>query len=235
MSDVKLSPLSEFDNNYIASASQLSCSLAKWRGPIMNQYDTNACTGYGTAGMLNSLFKRLTGMKYRFSPEWIWKNGKKQAGIPIDANQGTTTVSLCKSVVKNGLIEDDIYQKHDMSPPVKYVIKVGSLYRLPSYNAEIMKQSIRSYIGNEKLPVGICMKYMPKSMDYADAHGELIPSSKDKLSGHHWCYIDEYDKEGVTMVNSYGEYWAEDGTCFIPWKYLSYFVVECWSFDAKLP
>jgi C1A family cysteine protease len=61
----------------------------------------------------------------------------------------------------------------------------------------------------------------------------MIPNPclwEEEIGGHCMTMFD-YNKDGVFVLNSWGETWGDGGVCLIPWEYvLSKHTSDCWVF-----
>ncbi len=228
------SPESTRDFSLAPEKAPKSYSLKKYRGPILYQADTNACTGFGTAGMLNALFSRTLKTSFDFSPWYIWDNAKKRANYR-NYNTGVPLRYLCESVLHDGVVENDVYDKYKENVPETYKVKIGAFYRLGGKSPKELYESISHVIGNEKLPVGLGIRVYEKAWDDANMNGVWKSFDKDRYLGGHFMYSDEYDETGITLVNSFGKLWGAKGCAKISWIELSRVLVEGWHFNAELP
>lgn len=218
-----------------------TASLAEFRGPILNQLDWNACTGFGTAGMLNSFFNRLTGFKVRFNPFWIWYCGRKTEGTAKE-NTGVMPRDIFKNLVEIGALENEVWHPatFDEVPPNfsdEELIKFKGYRR---FDMEKSREEVISdyyhHIAEERLPIGICLAVYQSFEQYTPWDGVIkLPREDEDLIGYHWVYTDEVSPDGIILVNSWGATWGNNGTCLMPWDYVVKYVTDAWSLDPALP
>lgn len=224
------------------STSIKKASLKEYRGKILDQGTWGSCTGHGTAGMLHTLYKRLTTDSINFSPYWIWYWARKANGWETQ-NSGAYPRDVFKNLVKIGTCEDAEWKPKDFheAPPEigeDKLIKFKG-YKRFDFNKRNFDNIINDFfycIGEEKLPVGITMAVHKSFEMHTKNTGELLmPDSNDPVVGYHWVYVDEVDENGITLVNSWSYLWGDHGTFKMPWDYVKKHVVEAWSLDPNLP
>lgn len=214
-------------------------TLKEYRGPILDQQQYNACSGFGTAGMLNSYFKRLTDLDYTFSPWWIWHYARKLRNAEIK-NDGVYVRDIFKTILKEGVIERYSWEpKNKILDAPTYVPEWQRIFfkkfeRLHVDTLENLNKNFTTYICQEELPIGVMIAIQDKAIVEASYDGELLFEPNDTIVGYHWLYCDGYNQNGITLVNSWGKDWGYNGTCFVPWEDASELIVEAWTLDAHL-
>lgn len=232
------------DHLYVAgTTNKKSASLKEYRGRVLDQGLWGSCTGHGTAGMLHTLYKRITADSIDFSPYWIWYWARKANGWEKQ-NSGAYPRDVFKNLVKIGVCEDSEWKQpsdfHEPPPEIgdEKLIKFQG-YKRFNFNKKNFDNIINDFfycIGEEKLPVGITMAVHTSFETHTKDTGELLmPKSNDPVVGYHWVYVDEVDETGITLVNSWSYLWGDNGTFKMSWDYVKNYVVEAWSLDPKLP
>lgn len=215
-------------------------SLEQFRGPILDQGSYGACTGFGTAGMLRSYFKRLTDQDVDFDPWFIYYNSRSRSGWRYK-DEGAYPREVFNSLIHDGVIEDDTWEPKDKikEDPPKFgdmdLIKFKSYKRFQLSNIDQIRKDFSNCIGTEMIPIGIAMKIYANATDEANFSGVFNYKPNDKDVGGHWVYADKVDSNGLTIVNSWSRNWGKKGTALIPWDQFSKFVFEAWSLDPELP
>jgi hypothetical protein len=223
-------------------AAPANYSLKEFRGKIWNQGQWGSCTGHGTIGMLHTFYKRATGLSIDFNPYWIWYWGRKKNNTHKQ-NVGAYVRDIFSNLVNVGVCEYSKWKpkSYDEKPPR---IKNKELIQFRGYKRfslnvpdfEAVKNDFYYCVGVEKLPIGVTTAVHKSFEDYTSKTGEIIiPNDSDPVIGYHWIYVDEVNQDGILLVNSWGENWGNNGTCFMPWEYVRKYVVEAWSLDPELP
>jgi len=231
------------DHLYVAgTTSKKSASLKEYRGKILDQGLWGSCTGHGTAGMLHTLYKRITADNIDFSPYWIWYWARKANGWEKQ-NSGAYPRDVFKNLVKIGVCENSEWIPNDYHEPPPEIsdeklikFKGYKRFNLNKKNFDNIINDFFYCIGEEKLPVGITMAVHTSFETHTKNTGELLmPKSNEPVVGYHWVYVDEVDETGITLVNSWSYLWGDNGTFKMSWDYVKNYVVEAWSLDPKLP
>jgi hypothetical protein len=215
-------------------------SLEEYRGPILDQGSYGACTGFGTAGMLRTTFKRLTDLEVDFNPWYIYYNARSRSGWRYK-DEGAYPREVFKSLVDDGVIEVSKWNPKNKikEDPPKFgdedLIKFESYKRFDLKSIEQIQRDFSNYIGTEKLPIGIAMIINEQSAAEAGRSGVFNLYENDKSMGGHWVYADKVDQNGITLVNSWSNRWGKNGTAIVPWEIFPSIIFEAWSLDPKLP
>jgi len=234
----------ERDRIYVAGSTTpiVESSLREYRGGILNQGSWGSCTGHGTAGMLHSTYKRITGINIDFNPFWIWYWARRSNGWEKN-NTGAYPRDVFKNLISRGVCENPTWSPTNYSEappklPDSDLIKFKSYHRIhiDKDNFDNTKNDFAYCIAVEQLPIGITMAVHASFETYTSETGSLLtPNINDPIVGYHWVYVDGVDEEGITVVNSWGENWGDSGTFQMPWDYVRKYVVEAWSLDPSLP
>lgn len=220
--------------------SAISFSLAVHRPIITNQFQTNACVGHGTAGMVGSLLNRITGKRIAISPWWIWWHARKAEGT-THKDIGVQPINLFRTGIKAGFVAADRFDitnkihGYTATPPI---VEEGQVIRFKSFhklNITDIKSAFMQHLEREKLPIGLTLKIFTSSWNGAGKTGRYAQlKGVSDYQFNHWVYCDGYTSEGAILVNSYGKNWGRGGTCLMPWADLQKLTIEAWSFDPVL-
>jgi len=213
------------DHLYVAgSAREQDVSLKAFRGDILNQGSWGSCTGHGTAGMLHSFYRRMTGFEIDFNPYWIWYWVRKTYGWE-GLNAGGHPRRPRKWSDAPPKLSDD------------QVIRFKGYKRLnvDRRNFDNTKNDLYWAIGQEQLPIGINMTVYASFERHEGRSSKLrLPGPNDPIVGCHWAFVDEVRSDGITLVNSWGRDWGSAGTFLMPWEYVRKCVIEAWCLDPEL-
>ena len=227
------------------AAMPVAFSLREFRPPILNQHHSNACTGFGAAGMASSLLRRLTGKDITLSPWWVWYNSRKAEGNQ-NRNVGVMPKTMFELGCKKGFVAlnkwnlDNVftgtYDFHKAVPPYieeSQTVRFSNFYKVDLAN---VKQSFIHCLGVEKSPIGLTIKMYADSLNQCGRGGSgvYVQRKNDVYVGNHFLYCDGYDVDGVTLVNSFGTRWGKKGVMFVRWDDLKKLIIEAWTFDKKL-
>ena len=217
-------------------------SLKEFRGPILNQSRNNSCTGFGTAGMVNSYIRKTFNSEkdlvFQMSPMDLWYHVRKINGDD-GKNIGAYPRDIMSYLVKTGFTDSRLFdpKDKDSTPPDSLPrVKFNKFERIDLSDFELVKKIISYIICVEKNCIGFCIRCDHYAYRDAAFGGVFRPDSRDYYSdGYHWIYADEVSNEGVTLVNSYGEGWGNKGTCLMTWEcFVKKMVVEAWTLDRFL-
>jgi hypothetical protein len=209
----------------------------QFKPDIGNQKYYNACTGFGSAGMLRVYFDSTLGIKLNISPWWIWWCGRERSGVKGTPN-GVYIRELFKVFQKDGVILHNTWKpKSPISdePPNlsdKYRLKIDKYFRLSFNTIDQLKDIIIYYIYVLRIPIGISIK-ITDDFNETDKTGVYNFNSYRKIKGAHWVYIEGFSKDCnvVSIANSYGTRWGNNGLFTIDIDKLFDCINEGWVID----
>lgn len=213
-------------------------SLTKKFSPdIGNQSHYNACTGFGSAGMLRVYFDSTIGVKLNVSPWWIWWHGRVRSGFKGTPN-GVYIRELFKVFQKDGVILQNTWKpknpvkEEPPNYPDKYRLKIDRYRRLNFSTIGNLQNVIIHYIDTLKLPIGISIK-ITDEFDQTAKTGVYKYNRNGRLRGSHWVYIEGFSNHGenVSIVNSYGLRWGNRGLFTMSITDLFECINEGWMID----
>jgi hypothetical protein len=206
--DERLDRLEHFDErsrSYAVDTSQWKPVRKMWQhSTVLNQGREGACAGFGTAHLLLSAPNYVTSPRIdnTFAREQLywpaqridpWPGGEYPKASPKYA--GTAVLCVMKVAQKAGLIKD--------------------------YRWIFTLEDLILTIGNDR-PVGIGSAWYD-TMSEPDKDGFISPRNGKKVGGHFYMGVgvDPY-KHFVTILNSWGDGWGDDGTAKMTFDSLAF-------------
>ena len=230
-------------------------SLRKYvPGGILNQKNTNACTGYAAANAMNILINRMLELtskesNYKFkkvSPLWLYYYARKYDFSLTTKDEGGTLRAVVQAMKDPGAVVIDSMDENyspTQEPP-------NNLYNLPKYKISsylrIEKnkdtiETIQRCLDIEHLPVLCGIKLYEYSVMDAYLNGGILKYNDRTmnrcLGGHALCIIGyrQIDNEiYFEVVNCWGSLSGDSGFYYFPAKICeTEDLVDLWTIDKK--
>jgi C1A family cysteine protease len=196
-------------------------------GLPLNQFTLGDCVANSTAGALRYTFAKERLGVFNPSRLFIYYNGRKLGGYPTDKDTGITVENAYESISKYSTCSEElmpyIIAQYAQAPtPAQYsAALLHKTFQYLSLNASQLKQCIaQGYV----VSFGIIL--YPSFMTAQTAKTGLVsvPNTKMERSiGGHCMCITGYDdsKQSFIVTNSWGKNWGINGSCYIPYTYMS--------------
>lgn len=194
---------------------------AAWEGRVMDQGDTQACTGFALAGMVEALLAHQRGARSRtappappVSPFMLYYMARRYDEIPgDDANGGSTARAAMKGWNKHGACALDLWSAITLdacSANPRWVgdafhRPLGAYYRVDHSSIPDLHAAINE-TGVVYVTASIHEGWRTPAADGAIPfeYGSLL------LGGHAFLLVG-YDQDGFWIQNSWGPTWGRKG------------------------
>lgn len=188
---------------------------------ILNQQQTNSCTGHAGIAAMNIILSRFIKPEdHKLNPWFVYYYARKEDYSSTDIDSGATMRSLLKSLYKYGVYRCDMDSPYSKPKNINYdkCFHISNYYRC---NNDISK--IKYALESEKLPVLLCFKVYDNDID--DYYGYVGKNNKKTgLRGYHAICLTGYkyiDNElYFEFQNSWGRSWGDDGYGYLHENYL---------------
>lgn len=166
----------------------------------------NGCTGF-SASWMTSIYNNL-----KYDANWLYWEGRKQAGLPPNRDEGGYIWAVMDVLRKKGHREI----KDGVTQPVKRSEGIESYYWAKTIN------DLRISYGQSKITV-FGMYWYEEFMNPVVINGEKWIGTKSSwgrvLGGHAICCIGLSDsREGVLLLNSWGASYGDKGKVWIKYR-----------------
>lgn len=221
---------------------RLNCLKAfKARLPILNQEDTNACTGFALSTTVNFLLHRAhRATEAPVSPFMLYSMARRYDEFPgASEDTGSSLRGAMKGWYKHGVCVDTLWRKEPMPPPAKSSVEdwwqdgakrpLGAYYRVETRSASDMHAALND--------VGIiyasalCHSGWEEGFKLTPAQraGWRIPCRKTGPGdGGHAFVIVGYDEHGFLIQNSWGATWGDGGFATLTYDDWYENAMDCW-------
>ena len=189
--------------------------------PIKNQEQVCSCVAHSVCEVVEAIEKNTN----RYSTNWIY--GYRPFGYL--QGKGMMTRNALSTAVKVGCVLYEDFAGNEEVPKVKDIVNANldmlkekaSSHKMYSYAKLRSRKEIKEAIYLSKSPVVVCLHCCDPFE--TDENNILIYS--DKFRGYHAMVCYGWNKYGLLLQNSWGESWADGGTCILPDEYP---LLEAW-------
>lgn len=225
--------IKEFNTNFTPVSVNLTDNM---KFNIMNQGETNSCTGHSAAAFLDILYGKLhRKLNLEFNPYFIYYNARMVAFNTAAKDNGCYLRSVMHSLKNHGACTKplcDINNTRSKPQEEDYTIaklfKIKDYIRIPQNN---LYKAIQYTLCVEKLPIAISLWYSPRDWQKANSTGLLKRVYPDRKNGGHAVCICGYDVKDDTFItiNSWGKSWGKSGFFKIDRKVIENEVIDAWT------
>lgn len=217
-------------------------SMANLIGPILNQKQTNSCTGHAATYFMNCLVSRTlnkTNENFKLNPFFNYYWARYFSGL-VDKDAGAYLRATVKALQLKGVWVCDMWRT-DQVPPKDYSDDVTT-FRLKAYEAVTTRdtKSLKTILAIEKLPLLISMNIIYDNIDMysGDIKGEY---NETKSSGYHAMCVVGYEtrKDGSVwfqVANSWGTVnFGDNGFAWVHEDYFKnlFLITEIWTASKR--
>lgn len=211
--------------------------------PVLNQGNTNACTGFALASVLYHLqhTARRKPADYRVSPFMFYSMARRYDEFPGDpeADTGSSLRGAMKGWYKHGVCADTMWTDEQM--PTASVKKaaddwwldavrrpLGAYYRVDTRSVTDMHIALNE-IGI-LYASAVCHSGWDKGFAIQQKSGWwAIPAQKAGLGdGGHAFAIVGYNRDGFIIQNSWGKSWGSKGLAVLTYQDWLDNAMDCW-------
>ena len=229
--------IKSFPEKLVSSSNGESFSMRKSIGPILNQEDTNACTGFASVYFVNCLMSRAVGqdINFKLNPYFCYYWARYYSHVNVKEDKGATLRGTLTGLKDKGVwscnmmfTDQDIPKDFD----IESSFKIKGYESLNALGTQVPEKIIYC-LTQEKLPVIISMSICPNNIDYET--GKITLKDYESVGYHAMCIIGyKTDSEGTWFetANSWGDRkFGDDGFAWIHSDVVSNFslVPELWT------
>ncbi|HMJ60218.1 MAG TPA: C1 family peptidase [Bryobacteraceae bacterium] len=213
--------------------------------PVLNQCETNACTGFALASVIYhlQLAAKRKPARYEVSPFMLYSMARRYDEFPgaPSADTGSSLRGAMKGWYKHGACAAGLWKSLDMPKPVDQTTDasadwwldavrrpLGAYYRVDTRSVTDMQLAINE-IG-VLYASAVAHRGWDKGID-ANAEKSIwtIPQQKSLPSdGAHAFAIVGYTREGFIVHNSWHTNWGSDGRAILTYDDWTENAMDCW-------
>ncbi len=232
------------DRPYIPSVTVIPAEVLapKVDIPVLNQRDTNACTGFALASVIYHLQRaaKRKPAQYGVSPFMLYSMARRYDEFPGDpsADTGSSLRGAMKGWYKHGVCSEKLWPKEEMPSPARKPSDdwwpdaarrpLGAYYRVDSRSVTDMHVALNE-IG-VLYASAACHSGWDKGMG-AQTKGDVwtIPQQKaTPADGAHAFAIVGYNREGFIIHNSWDTNWGTGGRAVLTYEDWVENAMDCW-------
>ena len=213
--------------------------------PVLDQGQTNACTGFALASVVHHLqhSAKRTQKDYRVSPFMLYSMARRYDEFPGDPNAdtGSSLRGAMKAWYKHGACSDRLWTSEAM--PTAQVTKssddwwldavqrpLGAYYRVDTRSVTDM------HVALNEIGILYASAVCHSGWDEGFANTShtkdkywIIPRRKASISdGGHAFAIVGYNQDGFIVHNSWGTGWGTKGRAVLPYEDWLNHAMDCW-------
>lgn len=182
---------------------------------IKNQGGVCSCVAHSVCEVLEA----INNNKEKYSTNWIY--GYRPVGYYV--GKGMSTRDAIKTTSKAGYVLYDDFKGNDEMNAIKETVDKNIDFlkdkakdrKTFSYANLKDREEIKRAIYSTKHPVVLCVHCCDPFI--VDEDNVLVYSNK--FSGYHAMVCYGWNEKGLLIQNSWGENWADRGTCILPDNY----------------
>ncbi|MBI4196130.1 MAG: C1 family peptidase [Betaproteobacteria bacterium] len=208
--------------------------------PVLDQDDTNACTGFALANVVNFLLRHRDPAAPPISPFMIYSMARRYDEFPGSTEDaGSSLRGAMKGWYRHGACRFDLWEKLDMPPAAgrpqddwwldAAKRPLGAYYRVDTRSVTDMHVAL-SEVGI-LYASAVCHNGWLKGDGARSPKGGYwtIPARKARPNdGGHAFVIVGYNREGFVLQNSWGGRWGTRGLAVIAYEDWLENAMDCW-------
>ena len=210
------------------------------RLPVLSQGNTNACTGFALASVVNFLTRLHDPKAPQISPFMLYSMARRYDEIPgASEDSGSSLRGAMKGWYRHGACRFDLWKTLDMPPPAKRarddwwpdaaLRPLGAYYRVDTRSVTDMHVAVNevgilyaSCVCHEGWLMGRGVK-VPRGKSW------VIPQEKPEPDGGgHAFVIIGYTKDGFLLQNSWDRDWGTGGLAILTYEDWLENAMDCW-------
>lgn len=216
-------------------------ALKRIKLPVLNQGDTNACTGFALANVVNYLLRRhAQEPRASVSPFMLYSMARRYDEFPgATEDSGSSLRGGMKGWYKHGACRHTLWKGLEMPPAAEEPKSdwwldaarrpMGAYYRLDTRSVTDMHVALIE--AGVLYASAVCHAGWDEGLDLPDAkrRGWRIPRRKAGLDdGGHAFVIVGYDRNGFLVLNSWGPAWGDGGLGILEYEDWLANAMDCW-------
>lgn len=209
--------------------------LSLFLGPVKDQGDLGACTGFAFAGMREFLYRKFLSYEKKpqltiddaiFSPLFLYFMERQMEG-DIDEDDGAQSRTGMRVLAKTGVCQEtaDPYSPgRYAAAPTSAMIEQAQLYRIGAYHRVLTLQDLLGVLASGYVSSMAIEVYESFESDATASSGQVpVPAAGEKMLGGHevLAYGYDQDRNVVLVRNSWGKDWGLGGNFELPFGYFT--------------
>lgn len=218
-----------------------SVGRAKLSVPVLDQGDTNACTGFALANVVHLLLRRRSRRdRTEVSPFMLYSMARRYDEFPgASADAGSSLRGAMKGWYRHGACARRLWTDLEMPKPQSDPRRdwwqnaaerpLGAYYRVDTRSVTDMHVALHEV--GVLYASAICHSGWDEGLDLParKRHEWRIPLRSASLDdGGHAFVIVGYDEVGFLVLNSWGESWGDDGYATLTYEDWTEHAMDCW-------
>lgn len=224
-----------------------SADLSAWLGPVKDQGQLGACTGFAFCGLREFLYRKFAAYEKApvagnpvFSPLFLYYL-ERAAEDDIQVDGGAQSRTGLRVLAKAGvcLEEQDPYIPEAFTkPPTPQQMTAAMQFKIGAYHRVLDLNTLKSVLASGYCSSLAIEVYASFESDAVSQTGVVpMPSASDGFMGGHEVLAYGFDDaKGVVLVrNSWGTGWGQAGNFTLPYAYFDAHVMDMWTAHLGRP
>ncbi len=224
--------------------------LSAWLGPVKDQGQLGACTGFAFSGLREFLFRRFTAYEQNkalaaslavFSPLFLYYQERVLEG-DIGTDGGAQSRTGVKVLAATGVCLENsdpyIPARFEIAPSTQALAE-APLYRVGAYHRVLDLDTLRGVLASGYVSSLALQVYASFESDTVAETGAVpLPLPGERCLGGHEVLVYCYDDAArvVKVRNSWGLGWGQAGNFTLPYEYFNgELVMDMWTAHLGRP
>lgn len=218
--------------------------------PVLNQHDTNACTGFGLATVLHYLqaSAKRPARDCAVSPFMLYSMARRYDEFPGDptADTGSSLRGAMKGWFKYGACAASLWKSLDVPPPAQRPEldwrrdalrrPLGAYYRIDTAaisDIQVALNEVGAVYASAACHSG--WEQLPDKNHNAEEMWVIPPQKATAADGGHAFAIIGYNQEGFIIQNSWDATWGSHGRAILTYGDWLDNAMDCWVAQLGVP
>ncbi len=200
-----------------------SVDLRQWFGPVEDQGEQNSCTAFAVSSIMEFLVNRGTGSLVDLSPAFLYWHTRNRSGA-TNADSGASLYDAISTASELGVALEALCpfsdEQFSTQPTQAANDDAADRRATAAFNVPRDIKAIKEALASG-FPVAVSLK-VNKKMGANSAY-ITAPNPDDPGLGYHAMVVVGYNDRGNIFIvrNSWGRDWADNGYCYMPYRYLA--------------
>jgi len=194
----------------------------KKAGPILDQGEEGACTGFGLAAVVHYLLRnREVSDRGAVSPRMLYAMARRHDEWRGESYEGSSCRGAMKGWHKHGVCAESLWRHDPSTPDFALTAKRAADAATRSLGA-YFRVNHRDLVAMHAALCDVGILYASSDVhagwDRVGKKGEIAFSADAPVLGGHAFAIVAYDSDGFWIQNSWGEGWGRDGYARVSYR-----------------
>lgn len=206
-------------------------SVVLWTPPILDQLQTNSCTGFATSSLYRYMLKFLGKADFQPSPLFNYWFGRHVPRLGWEnEDEGAMPRDVMQSMISNGVVHENDWpfdvSKVNEKPPKEVLSRSKSNKVIEGRYVRMLADDNLFHLKNslvKGLPFLVGIDVYSSFYDTKSDGMVPMPKLNETFEGGHLLYCTGFSDslQRFRCPNSWGTEWGENGIAWIPYSYIA--------------